>query len=481
MAILKRSIVFLSLVAVIAGAQGAGITLTGTVTDASGNKLKDARVTLLAHDVTVRTDANGVYKFIGAPTPLGRAFPSAAAPGPRWLDGSVAFTVDAAVRRVSLEVYSPAGRRVLNAFDQDLGAGRWQVAPFAGPQAAGLAPGAYVARLRIGGAGYTLAIANLGGKALGWAGARAADGVAAQGAEPSLRKAAAAEDTLEVVALGFERGARMVQALSGTEDFKLNPIKFTNIQYKTGTLNNAEKSACILDVHMPKSGVKMPVVIHFHGGGMTGGDRNEAFGNDYAHFGDKFLAAGYIEIAPGYRLIGQGTWPDYIRDAAQAAIWVRKNIEAYGGDPHSVYITGFSAGAYLTHMLAIDTTWWSEIKYDPKHFAGFVSLSGQTRQHANIQADLKVSDIMKEKPYAMPMGHIHKTTMPWQIFVGGNEGGTVTDNQNMYNELIKAGSTDLYFDIIAGQPHTVGDMAAAVSPKRDKFFSFIEKYKGKGQ
>jgi dienelactone hydrolase len=382
-----------------------------------------------------------------------------AAAAPRWLDGSIAFEVDAASRRVTVDVHDLSGRLAARAFAGDLPAGKWQIAPFLGA-GAGLAPGAYMARVRIGNAAYTLAIARMGGAALGWAGARP---FTEAGNGTALRKAAAVTDTLEVVALGFERGARQVQAFAGTEDFKLNAVKYTNILYKSGTLNNAEKSACILDIHMPgKPTAKMPVVIHFHGGGMTGGDRNEAFGNDYAHFGDKFLAAGYI------------------RDAAQAAIWARKNIEAYGGDPHSVFITGFSAGAYLTHMLAIDSTWWNEIKYDPKHFAGFVSLSGQTRQHANIQADLKVSNIMNEKPYAMAMGHIHKTTMPWQIFVGGNEGGTVTDNQALFDALKKAGSTDLYFDIIAGQPHTVGDMAAAVSPKRDKFFAFIEKYKGSG-
>ncbi len=74
-----------------------------------------------------------------------------------------------------------------------------------------------------------------------------------------------------------------------------------------------------------------------------------------------------------------GTHSPDIRDAAQAAIWVRKNIESYGGDPNSVFISGFSAGAYLTHMLAVDSTWFAEACFDPHHFAGFISLSGQTR------------------------------------------------------------------------------------------------------
>jgi hypothetical protein len=144
-----------------------------------------------------------------------------------------------------------------------------------------------------------------------------------------------------------------------------------------------------------------------------------------------------------------------------------------------VFISGFSAGAYLTHMLAIDSTYLIAQGSNPRKFAGYISCSGQTKQHANIQADLHVSNIMAEKPYAMPMGHLHKTTVPWEIFVGGNEGQTITDNKALFDGLIAKGSTDLYFDIIPNQPHTVGDMGAATSVRRDKFFAFIEKYKAK--
>jgi hypothetical protein len=130
-------------------------------------------------------------------------------------------------------------------------------------------------------------------------------------------------------------------------------------------------------------------------------------------------------------------------------------------------------------MLAIDTTWFKEQKYDARKFAGFISMSGQTRTHDNIRVDLKVSDIMKERPEAMPMGHIRKTTVPWQITVGGYEGGTIGSNRDLYDALIKAGSTDLYFNIIPNQPHTCADIADAKSPKRDVIFSFVDKYKAK--
>lgn len=401
------------------------VPLSGIVTGPDGAAIKGAQVFLLGRDLTVRTDAAGRYTFAGLNTGLvGSAFAvhpaSAGESGPR----------------------SEGGRLLLPGRGKGNGRVTW----------------------------YSL-------------NGRFASGIDAEtgtGNSIPLAKSSAEGDTLSVIALGFERGERPIATPAGTQDFRLNAVKFTNIPYKTGDLSAAEKASCILDIHVPKTGTHWPVVIHLHGGGLTGGDRNEAFtGNN--RFGEKFLDAGVLEVAPGYRLIRHGgTFPDYIRDAALAAIWVRKNIECYGGDPHSVFISGFSAGAYLTHMLSVDSTWFREAKYDPRHFAGFISMSGQTRVHDSLQMDLKVSNIMAEKPWAVPMGNIRKTTIPWQIFVGGNEGHTVTDNQALYEACIRQGSTDLFFDIIPNLGHEVGDMGNAVSPKRDKFLAFIARYKGGG-
>jgi hypothetical protein len=185
-------------------------------------------------------------------------------------------------------------------------------------------------------------------------------------------------------------------------------------------------------------------------------------------------------VMPNYRLIGKGgTWPGYIRDAAAAAVWVRKNIEAYGGDPDNVFVSGWSAGAYLTQMLLLDTTWFGEARYDAHAFRGFISLSSQTRQHENIRNDLKVANIMDEKPFAMPMGHVRKTDIPFQIFVGGLEGGTITDNQALYNGLIQAGSKDVSINVIPNHAHNdMGNfMGNATDETRTRFLDFLAKYR----
>lgn len=446
-------------------------TLMGTVTDANGAKIKDAKVILLGRNITVLTDANGMYKFAGT-TSLGYTEAAAREALPEVRGGSLRFGIQGVTQRVRISLFTLRGGFVREVADARMDAGEYQVNPFT----AGMTPGTYMIRVRIGASSRTLAIACLNGSAVSQP--RVKKTGATAGAS-GLGKTGAVEDTLSVVALGFERGERLVEALSGTQDFKLNALKWTNVSYRAA--GQPACGQCILDVRKPASGSRWPVLIHLHGGGMTGGDRNEPFGADYKYFGQKYLDHGLMVVTPGYTLAGGSTtvWPQYIRDAVQASIWVRKNIEAYGGDPNSVFVSGFSAGAYLTHMMAIDSTWFKEARFDPKRFAGFISMSGQTRTHDNIRADLKVADIMKEKPEAMPMGHIRKTAIPWQITVGGDEGGTIASNKDMYDALIKAGSTDLYFDIIPNQPHTCADIADAVSPKRDKLFAFIEKYRAK--
>lgn len=454
-------------------AQVGEVNITGMVTDANGAVLRNAKVALAGRNLATTTDAEGRYAFKVQSTFAGGLTGMAGPSAPVSATGPLLrLSIRGSSRQVRIVLHSLSGIRIGEVLNATMAQGDYLVRPF--PERAG--PGLHIVRVQMGGASYALKLGNPAS-----AGSLPADAMpsGARSSQPVLVKLAAAPDTLTVIAVGYERGVRAVESLVGIQDFRLAALKYANVPYKTGNISAAERSACILDVRTPKTGSRWPVVIHLHGGGMTGGDRNEAFGSQYNDFGTKFLEAGVIEVSPGYRLIGAGTWPDYIRDAAAAAVWVYRNIETYGGDPNSVFISGFSAGAYLTHMLAIDTTWFKQLAFDPHRFAGFVSMSGQTRQHENIRKDLKVADIMAEKPYAMPMGHIRKTDIPWQIFVGGDEGGTVTDNKAMYDALIARGSTSLHMDVIPGQGHTCADMGNTTSVKRDKFLAFIARYRAR--
>ncbi|MDE5887017.1 MAG: alpha/beta hydrolase [Muribaculaceae bacterium] len=43
-----------------------------------------------------------------------------------------------------------------------------------------------------------------------------------------------------------------------------------------------------------------------------------------------------------------------INDAAEAVKWVMENISEYGGDPSKIFVSGHSAGGFLTSMIGLD-------------------------------------------------------------------------------------------------------------------------------
>lgn len=170
---------------------------------------------------------------------------------------------------------------------------------------------------------------------------------------------------------------------------------------------------CKLDISIPEKVKGFPTVIYFHGGGLSRGNKGYP---------------GYISrdkcafVAVNYRLSGKrAKAPDYIYDAAAAVAWVLKNIEKHGGDPAKVYVTGHSAGGYLTAMIALDKKYLNAFGIEPKQVAGYFPVSGQMTTHFRILAERrgrgeKVPDLVVDE-YA-PVFHAGKDAPNMIFFVG---------------------------------------------------------------
>lgn len=102
-----------------------------------------------------------------------------------------------------------------------------------------------------------------------------------------------------------------------------------------------------------------PVMVFFHGGGLTRGS-NAIDGYD----GGAFARDGLVFVAPNYRLGTEGfgvldgaPLNRGLADQLAALDWVARNIRAFGGDPRRVTVMGHSAGgntvaALLAHPRA---------------------------------------------------------------------------------------------------------------------------------
>ena len=95
---------------------------------------------------------------------------------------------------------------------------------------------------------------------------------------------------------------------------------------------------------VPKDRKDVPLVIFFHGGGMTGGEREcptQIYNGEYA------------VAEPRYRLSPAAKAPAQIEDAARAVAWCFEHAEGYGIDRNRIFVGGMSAGAFLAALVGM--------------------------------------------------------------------------------------------------------------------------------
>ena len=98
-----------------------------------------------------------------------------------------------------------------------------------------------------------------------------------------------------------------------------------------------------LDIYRPSgSNTKRMALIHFHGGGFTGGNKNGLEARL-----QPLSARGYVNIAAQYRLGGVARWPAQIEDVKASIRWTRANAAKLGIEPARIALAGYSAGGHL--------------------------------------------------------------------------------------------------------------------------------------
>ncbi|HEY5623691.1 MAG TPA: alpha/beta hydrolase, partial [Gammaproteobacteria bacterium] len=127
------------------------------------------------------------------------------------------------------------------------------------------------------------------------------------------------------------------------------PVKqISDISYGSHDLQNFDL------FYMEGSTEPGPVVIYFHGGGLTGGDKVGADGLIYSNISRFIARMGGVGVNANYRLVPEVRFPAGAEDLHLLLEWVHENVADYGGDPGSVFLMGNSAGSrhvatYLFH------------------------------------------------------------------------------------------------------------------------------------
>lgn len=231
-------------------------------------------------------------------------------------------------------------------------------------------------------------------------------------------------------------------ATAGTRhsDDDLYELK-SNILYRdsiTATPYMLER--CRLDLYFPQEIKKFKTIIWFHGGGLTSGNK---------YIPEQLRNQGFAVVAVNYRLYPQIKAPDYIDDAAAAVAWVFKHISKYGGDASKIFVSGHSAGGYLTSMIGLDRSYLRKYDVEADSIAALFPFSGHAITHLTVRAERGITDTKVVVDDLAPIYHIRKDAPPYIIITGDRELemlGRYEENAYMFRmmQLIGHQNTVLY-------------------------------------
>lgn len=213
------------------------------------------------------------------------------------------------------------------------------------------------------------------------------------------------------------------------------------------------RERCRLDVYHPVDTAGLPVVVWFHGGGLTGGER---------HIPGELKRSGLVVVAPNYRLLPKAEIKDCIDDAAAAVAWTFRNIAKYGGDPSKIFVAGHSAGGYLTSMIGLEKKWLEKYGVDADSIKGLVPYSGQAITHFALRKERGISELQPVVDEYAPMFHVRKDAPPYIIITGDRETelfGRYEESAYLWRLLRLVGHPDVRIYEIDGHDH-----GAMVSP-----------------
>lgn len=251
-----------------------------------------------------------------------------------------------------------------------------------------------------------------------------------------------------------------------------------DISYGSSTTQGGNSQDLKLDLYEPLGSdeVARPLIILSHGGGFTGGNKE-----DLEELATYLARSGYVVASISYRLIDvEQTATSTIRgvmDAAQdlkgAVRFFRKDAsidQVYRIDPQKIFVGGYSAGAFMSLHLAylnteaeLESSFGSDIVDYVNQNGGLEGNSGNEGYSSEVKGVLNIAGALIKAELVDPLDPIlysvHGTEDTVVPFMEGESDGTgvstegsglihvEADNEGISNRLkaISGGDHGVFF------------------------------------
>ena len=201
---------------------------------------------------------------------------------------------------------------------------------------------------------------------------------------------------------------------------------------------------------LPDGKTDFPLIIWFHGGGLTGDERqypSDLWNGEYAGAEVRYRTSG-----------GDFTGLDSLADSVEATAYLLGHLTEIGAAPEKVFIGGLSAGGWLSAMIGMNPELLAKYGFDHKKFAGLLLVAGQMTTHFQLKKDLEYDSTDFEPvidQYA-PIRYASKDLPPILLITGGpglDMPARPEENAFMAATLRALGHPDAEHYALAGHDH----------------------------
>jgi len=254
-----------------------------------------------------------------------------------------------------------------------------------------------------------------------------------------------------------------------------------DIPYRSDADDQYARDQCKLDLYLPTEPASgFPLMVWFHGGGLTSGTRS----HDMAVFkrlNDRGIAVASI----GYRLSPKVKYPTYLQDAAKAVAWCMTEGVKRGADPKKIFVSGHSAGGYITTMLAMDERLLKDAGVPVGSIAGYIPISGQMLTHYTIREERGIQKQHLIADDAAPVYHVRKDAPPMLILVGDKDMAMRVEENQLFVSAMKDGQKNQTTSLLVVKDRDHGTICSKLLTPGDEggeaLLAFVAKHGGAAQ
>jgi acetyl esterase/lipase len=258
----------------------------------------------------------------------------------------------------------------------------------------------------------------------------------------------------------------------------------TSIAYVSGGTTEQR-----LDIFRPRTGTNLTTIVFTYGGGWQA-----PRSRNMDRVCEAFRSRGFLCVLVSHRLGTRDRFPAQVEDVAAASAWVLKHAEAFGGDPHRIFIMGHSSGAHLSLLQLVDPRYLAKYGAHPSAFAGLVALSTPTdlrpradgRGFGDALLEGRGADTFRRDVALMtdasPIVHLSRLDRsmilpPMLLIVGANDFPALPGDDSAFVSAMKAAgrSAELLVGAHMGHMDTVGALVEASNVVVERVLAFMRR------